>query len=103
VIDAITPPAVVLLVQTRQSAARYHAEVSGSWQHVSGGRPAPLLLQFHPRRRARQGRDVRQMTDVQWAVREIGADEDIPEPAECAEVDESAVDDEEDAGDGTAQ
>jgi hypothetical protein len=44
------------------------------------------------------------MTDVQWAVREIAADEEIPEPEECAEADESAVDDEEeDGGDGATQ
>ncbi len=43
------------------------------------------------------------MTDVEWAVREIAADEEIPEPEECPEADESAVDDEEDGGDGAAQ
>jgi hypothetical protein len=43
------------------------------------------------------------MTEVQWAVREITTDEEIPEPEGCAETEESEVDDEEGGGDGAAQ
>jgi hypothetical protein len=43
------------------------------------------------------------MTEVQWAVREIATDEEIPEPELCAEADEPDVEDEGGSGDGTAQ
>jgi hypothetical protein len=43
------------------------------------------------------------MTEVQWAVRDIADDEQIPEPEICPESNESDADAEEGSGDGAAQ
>ena len=54
--------------------------------------------------RGHDGGDVRTVTDLDWAVRDIAADEEIPVPDEALE-DESDPDEDEDGGEsgGEAQ